>query len=65
MAQNGFGSLFPLFASSPGSFAPTDVLALTAVAAAILFTILQSDQSGDDDDSGPGGGLMQPVGSRA
>ena len=45
--------LFPAFASG-----------LLSIVVAVL--ILQSDQSRDDDDSGPGdGGLMQPVGAGA
>lgn len=30
-----------------------------------VFAVLQSDTGNDDDDSTPGGGLMQPVGSAA
>jgi hypothetical protein len=34
--------------------------------AVLLIALLQSTQSSDDDDSGPGdGGLMQPVGLNA
>jgi hypothetical protein len=35
--------------------------ALLSVAALGLFALLQQGPSNDDDDSGPGGGLMQPV----
>jgi len=30
-----------------------------------VFALLQADTGNDDDDSTPGGGLMQPVGSAA
>jgi len=30
-----------------------------------LFALFQSDQENDDDDSNPGGGLMQPVNGAA
>jgi hypothetical protein len=30
-----------------------------------VFALLQSDAGNDDDDSTPGGGLMQPVGGAA
>jgi hypothetical protein len=34
--------------------------------AVLIIGFLQSGESSDDDDSGPGdGGIMQPVGSRA
>jgi hypothetical protein len=35
--------------------------AVLSVAALGLFALLQQGPSNDDDDSGPGGGLMQPV----
>ena len=38
---------------------------LISLAALGVFAVLQSDTGNDDDDSTPGGGLMQPVGSAA
>ncbi|MDM7938613.1 MAG: hypothetical protein QUV06_14330 [Cyanobium sp. CZS 48M] len=35
--------------------------ALISVLALGLFALFQNDQENDDDDSNPGGGLMQPV----
>lgn len=34
---------------------------VVSVIALGLYALLQGDGSNDDDDSGPGGGLMQPV----
>jgi hypothetical protein len=38
---------------------------LVSVVALGVFALLQGDTGNDDDDSTPGGGLMQPVGSNA
>jgi hypothetical protein len=38
---------------------------LVSILALGVFALLQSDTGNDDDDSTPGGGLMQPVGSAA
>jgi Na+/H+-translocating membrane pyrophosphatase len=39
--------------------------ALISVLALGLFALFQNDQENDDDDSNPGGGLMQPVSGAA
>ncbi|MEY4431451.1 MAG: hypothetical protein RLZZ533_1387 [Cyanobacteriota bacterium] len=41
------------------------VFSLVALAALGVYALLQEDTGNDDDDSTPGGGLMQPVGSAA
>ena len=41
------------------------VSSLVALAALGIYALLQGDTGNDDDDSTPGGGLMQPVGSAA
>ena len=41
------------------------VSSLVALAALGIYALLQGDTGNDDDDSTPGGGLMQPVGSGA
>ncbi len=38
---------------------------LVSMVALGIFALLQGDAGNDDDDSTPGGGLMQPVGSAA
>jgi len=38
---------------------------LISVLALGVYALLQGDPGNDDDDSTPGGGLMQPVGSAA
>ena len=38
---------------------------LVSMVALGIFALLQGDAGNDDDDSTPGGGLMQPVGSGA
>ena len=38
---------------------------LVSMVALGIFALLQGDTGNDDDDSTPGGGLMQPVGSAA
>ena len=41
------------------------ISALISAAALGVYALLQGDTGNDDDDSSPGGGLMQPVGSNA
>jgi len=41
------------------------VSGLISLGALGVFALLQADTGNDDDDSTPGGGLMQPVGSAA
>ncbi|MFY9250485.1 MAG: hypothetical protein WAO48_04960 [Vulcanococcus sp.] len=41
------------------------VSGLISLVALGVFALLQADTGNDDDDSTPGGGLMQPVGSAA
>ena len=41
------------------------VSGLVSVLALGIFALVQGDAGNDDDDSSPGGGLMQPVGSAA
>jgi hypothetical protein len=41
------------------------VSGLVSLLALGVFALLQGDAGNDDDDSTPGGGLMQPVGSAA
>ena len=41
------------------------ISALISAAALGVYALLQGDTGNDDDDSTPGGGLMQPVGSNA
>ena len=41
------------------------VSSLVGLAALGIYALLQGDTGNDDDDSTPGGGLMQPVGSAA
>ena len=38
---------------------------LISLVALVVFAVLQSDTGNDEDDSTPGGGLMQSVGSAA
>jgi hypothetical protein len=55
--------LFPS-ASSDTSFPAIFIMALAV--AVLLIGVIQSGESSDDDDSGPGdGGIMQPVGLSA
>ncbi len=53
----------------PASASPLPLTAILSIAcslAAVMIAVIQSGQSGDDDDPGPGdGGLMQPVGAGA
>ncbi|MFM9087176.1 MAG: hypothetical protein ACKOPT_03345 [Cyanobium sp.] len=51
------GELTPL---SSGSLSTGLISGLFSLAALALFALLRPE-SGDDDDSTPGGGLMQPV----
>lgn len=41
------------------------VSAVLSLAALGVYALLQTDTGNDDDDSTPGGGLMQPVGGAA
>jgi hypothetical protein len=41
------------------------ISALVSVVALGLFALFQADKENDDDDSNPGGGLMQPVSGAA
>jgi hypothetical protein len=41
------------------------ISSLVGLIALGVFAVLQNDTGNDDDDSTPGGGLMQPVGSAA
>ena len=41
------------------------ISSLVGLIALGVFALLQGDTGNDDDDSSPGGGLMQPVGSAA
>ena len=46
----------------PSGLSVTTVLPmLVALAAVVLFGVFGTDTKNDDDDSSPGGGLMQPV----
>jgi hypothetical protein len=57
------GEIIPS-ASSPLSL--TAVVSISCSLAAVIVALIQSGQSCDDDDPGPGdGGLMQPVGAGA
>lgn len=53
------GELIEVGRNSTGAFQL--VSTLVSVVALGLFALLQGDGRNDDDDSGPGGGLMQPV----
>ena len=41
------------------------LMSLMALVGLGIYALLQGDTGNDDDDSSPGGGLMQPVGSAA
>jgi hypothetical protein len=41
------------------------LVSLLALVGLGIYALLQGDTGNDDDDSTPGGGLMQPVGSAA
>jgi hypothetical protein len=41
------------------------LVSLLALVGLGIYALLQGDPGNDDDDSTPGGGLMQPVGSAA
>lgn len=49
----------------PGSGGWSLVSALLSLAALGVFALLQGESGNDDDDSTPGGGLMQPVAGNA
>jgi hypothetical protein len=46
---------------SPGLASAAFVPMLIALVAVVLYGIFSADTKNDDDDSSPGGGLMQPV----
>jgi hypothetical protein len=57
------GELLP---SVPTQFPTLSTVAIGTFVAVVLIALFQSDQSSDDDDSGPGdGGIMQPIGMNA
>jgi hypothetical protein len=60
------GELIDLGGASMGSQAGWQLVSVMASAMALgLFALFQNDQENDDDDSNPGGGLMQPVSGAA
>jgi len=60
----GLGEVINL-GSSFGSGGLSLISSLVGLVALGVFALLQGDTGNDDDDSTPGGGLMQPVGSAA
>ena len=60
----GLGEVIDL-GSSFGSGGLSLISSLVGLVALGVFALLQGDTGNDDDDSTPGGGLMQPVGSAA
>ncbi len=60
----GLGEVIDL-GSSFGSGGLSLISSLLGLVALGVFALLQGDTGNDDDDSTPGGGLMQPVGSAA
>ena len=60
----GLGEVIDL-GSSFGSGGLSLISSLVGLVALGVFALLQGDAGNDDDDSTPGGGLMQPVGSAA
>ena len=58
----GLGEVIDLGTGSGGLSLISGLISLVALG---VFAVLQSDTGNDDDDSTPGGGLMQPVGSAA
>ena len=51
--------------SSFGNGGVSLISSLVGLIALGVYALLQGDTGNDDDDSTPGGGLMQPVGSAA
>jgi hypothetical protein len=60
----GLGEVIDL-GSSFGSGGLSLISSLVGLVALGVYALLQSDTGNDDDDSTPGGGLMQPVGGAA
>ena len=61
----GLGEVIDLGGSSFGSGGLSLISSLVGLIALGVYALLQGDTGNDDDDSTPGGGLMQPVGSAA
>ncbi|WP_296417839.1 hypothetical protein [Vulcanococcus sp. DEBay_Sum22DG08_74] len=59
----GLGEVIDLSSGFGGGL--SFVSGLISLVALGVFALLQADTGNDDDDSTPGGGLMQPVGSAA
>jgi len=59
----GLGEVIDLGSSFGGGLSL--ISSLVGLVALGVFALLQGDTGNDDDDSTPGGGLMQPVGSAA
>jgi hypothetical protein len=60
----GLGEVIDL-GSGFGSGGLSLISSLVGLIALGVYALLQGDTGNDDDDSTPGGGLMQPVGSAA
>lgn len=60
----GLGEVIDL-GSSFGSGGLSLISSLVGLVALGVYALLQGDTGNDDDDSTPGGGLMQPVGGAA
>jgi hypothetical protein len=60
----GLGEVIDL-GSSFGSGGLSLISSLVGLIALGVYALLQGDTGNDDDDSTPGGGVMQPVGSAA
>ena len=60
----GLGEVVDL-GSSFGSGGLSLISSLVGLVALGIYALLKGDTGNDDDDSSPGGGLMQPVGSAA
>ena len=60
----GLGEVMDL-GSSFGSGGLSLISSVVGLVALGVYALLQGDTGNDDDDSTPGGGLMQPVGSAA
>ena len=60
----GMGEVMDL-SSSFGNGGLSLISSLVGLVALGIYVLLKCDTGNDDDDSTPGGGLMQPVGSAA
>ncbi len=60
----GLGEVMDL-GSGFGSGGLSLISSLVGLVALGIYALLKGDTGNDDDDSSPGGGLMQPVGSAA